>query len=141
MSEKATVKRIFDFRLLRRVLQFAAPYKRKFFISVTLAILLAVLSPVRPILIQVTVNDYIKNGVDANGSTKIRMEELVIWITVIQIALLLIESGFRFYFSYLTAWLGQTVVKDLRVRVYKNPGAQPFPIRYYANRYTHYPNG
>src|SRR5215207_3623265 len=119
MSEKATVKRIFDFRLLRRVLQYAAPYKRKFFISVGLAILLALFAPLRPILIQVTVNDYIKNGVNSQGSTRIRMEELVIWITIIQIVLLLVESAFRFYFSYLTAWLGQTVVKDLRVRVYK----------------------
>ena len=119
MSEKATVKRIFDFRLLRRVLQYAAPYKRKFLISVALAVLLALFSPVRPILIQVTVNDYIKNGVNSQGSTRIRMEELVIWITIIQIVLLLAESALRFYFSYLTAWLGQTVVKDLRVRVYK----------------------
>src|SRR5215204_3944773 len=119
MSEKATVKRIFDFRLLRRVLQYAAPYKRKFFISVGLAILLALFAPLRPILIQVTVNDYIKNGVNSQGSTRIRMEELVIWITIFQIGLLVIESGFRFYFSYLTAWLGQTVVKDLRVKVYK----------------------
>jgi ATP-binding cassette subfamily B protein len=119
MSETATVKRIFDFSLLRRVLQYAAPYKRKFFISLGLAILLAVLSPVRPYLIQLTVNDYIKTGVNANGGIKLRMEELVVWITVIQIGILLIESGFRFYFSYLTAWLGQTVVKDLRVKVYK----------------------
>jgi len=119
MSDKATVKKIFDFRLLRRVLHYAAPYKRKFFVSLALAILLAILSPIRPYLIQLTVNDYIKTGVSANGSYKIRLEELVIWITVIQIGLLLIESGFRFYFSYLTAWLGQTVVKDLRVKVYK----------------------
>lgn len=119
MSDTATVKRIFDFRLLRRVLQYAAPYKGKFFISLFLAILLAVLSPVRPYLIQLTVNDYIKTGTNGNDSIKFRMEELVIWITVIQIGLLLIESGFRFYFSYLTAWLGQTVVKDLRVKVYK----------------------
>ncbi|MBC7827057.1 MAG: ABC transporter ATP-binding protein [Chitinophagaceae bacterium] len=119
MSENATVKRIFDFRLLRRVLHYAAPYKRKFYISVALAVLLAVLSPIRPHLIQLTVNDYIRAGVNGDGGIKIRMEELVIWITVIQIGLLLIESGFRFYFSYLTAWLGQTVVKDLRVRVYK----------------------
>lgn len=119
MSDTATVKRIFDFGLLRRVLQYAAPYKRKFFISLGLAILLAILSPVRPFLIQLTVNDYIKTGVNADGAIKIRMEELIIWITVIQIGLLMIESGFRFYFSYLTAWLGQTVVKDLRVKVYK----------------------
>ena len=119
MSEKTTVKRIFDFRLLRRVLHYAAPYKKKFYISVALAILLALLSPIRPYLIQLTVNDYIKTGVNSNGPIRIRMEELIIWITVIQIGLLLIESGFRFYFSYVTAWLGQTVVKDLRVRVYK----------------------
>jgi ATP-binding cassette, subfamily B, multidrug efflux pump len=119
MSDKATVKRIFDFRLLRRVLHYASPYKRKFFISVILAIVLAVFSPVRPYLIQLTVNDYIKTGVDGDGGVKIRMEELVIWITIIQIGLLLIESGIRFYFSYITAWLGQTVVKDLRVKVYK----------------------
>src|SRR3990170_5974430 len=110
MSDKATVRRIFDFRLLRRVLHYAAPYKKKFYISVALAILLAIFSPVRPILIQVTINDYIKTGVDASGNTKIRMEELIIWITIIQIVLLLVESGFRFYFSYVTAWLGQTVV-------------------------------
>lgn len=119
MSDKATVKRIFDYRLLRRVLHYAAPYKKKFFISLALAILLALLAPVRPHLIQLTVNDYIKPGVDGNDGIKIRMEELVIWITVIQIGLLLIESGFRFYFSYLTSWLGQTVVKDIRFRVYK----------------------
>lgn len=115
----ATVKRIFDFRLLRRVLHYAAPYKTKFLVSVGLAILLALFSPVRPILIQITVNDYVKTGVNSTGGTRMRMEELVIWITIIQIVLLLVESAFRFYFSYLTAWLGQTVVKDLRVKVYK----------------------
>ncbi len=46
------------------------------------------------------------------------MESLIIWITIIQIGLLLIESALRFYFSFLSAWLGQTVVKDLRVKVY-----------------------
>jgi ATP-binding cassette subfamily B protein len=47
------------------------------------------------------------------------MEQLLIWITIIQVGLLLIESALRFYFSFLTAWLGQTVVKDLRVLVYE----------------------
>jgi ATP-binding cassette subfamily B multidrug efflux pump len=42
----------------------------------------------------------------------------LIWVTVIQIGLLIIETIFRFYFSFITAWLGQTVVKDLRVAVY-----------------------
>jgi len=33
--------------------------------------------------------------------------------------MLLIETGLRFYFGYITAWLGQNVVKDMRVKVYK----------------------
>ena len=40
-------------------------------------------------------------------------------MTVIQIGLLIIESAVRFYFSYITAWLGQTVVKDMRIKVYE----------------------
>ena len=112
-------KSIFNFYLLKRVFRYAAPYKNKFIISLLLAILLAVLSPVRPGLIQLTINDYVKQGVGGEPATRMRMEELVIWITVIQIGLLLLESAFRFYFSYLTAWLGQSVVKDLRVQVYQ----------------------
>jgi ATP-binding cassette, subfamily B, multidrug efflux pump len=119
MSTRSVAKKIFDFGLLRRVLKFASPYKRRFFISLALAIILALFSPIRPYLIQLTVNDYIKEGVNGQGAIKIRMEDLLIWITVIQVGLLLLESALRFYFSFLTAWLGQTVVKDLRILVYE----------------------
>jgi ATP-binding cassette subfamily B protein len=119
MSTRSVAKKIFDFGLLRRVLKFASPYKKRFYISLALAIILAVFSPIRPLLIQVTVNDYIKEGVSGNMPHKIKMGELLIWITIIQIGLLLLESVFRFYFTFLTAWLGQTVVKDLRVIVYE----------------------
>jgi ATP-binding cassette, subfamily B, multidrug efflux pump len=117
MSDKGTGKKIFDFSLLRRVFRYAAPYKKKFYISLVLAILLAVISPVRPYLIQLTINDHIKEGRPLGDQAN--MIEMVVLITVIQIVLLLIETVFRFYFSFLTAWLGQTVVKDLRVNVYK----------------------
>src|SRR5690606_22444439 len=86
-----------------------APYKKQFFISITLAIVLAVMSPVRPWLIQVTVDKYIRGG----------WVNTVIVITIIQIGLRLVETAFRFYFSFLTSWLGQTVVKELRVTVFK----------------------
>jgi ATP-binding cassette subfamily B protein len=112
-------KKIFDFSLLQRVFQYAAPYKKRLYLSVFLSILLAVLSPLRPFLIQVTINDYIRKGAAPGLSLKQRMEELIIWVTVLQIVLLLIETVARFYFSFITAWLGQTVVRDLRVDVYK----------------------
>src|SRR6187549_144169 len=102
-------KKFFDFDLLKRVLRFAAPYKRRFYWSIALAIILAVFTPVRPILIHITVDKFIAKGI----------WEWVLWITIIQIAFLFLEAGLRFYFSYITAWLGQNVVKDLRVKVYK----------------------
>lgn len=112
-------KKIFDFSLLQRVFRYAAPYKKRLYLSVFLSILLAVLSPLRPFLIQVTINDYIRKGAAPGLSLKQRMEELIIWVTILQIVLLLIETVARFYFSFITAWLGQTVVRDLRIDVYK----------------------
>lgn len=109
MTVRSASRKIFDFGLLRRVFTYAAPYKKQFFFSITLAIVLAVVSPVRPWLIQITVDKYIRSG----------LANLVIVITLIQIGLLLAETALRFSFSFITAWLGQTVVKDLRITVYK----------------------
>lgn len=108
MPESA-LKKLFDFKNLRRVFRFAAPYKRKFFLSLWLAIFLAIITPIRPFLIKLTVDKYIAQN----------LVSLLIWMTIIQIVLLLFETGFRFYFSYITSWLGQTVVRDLRVKVYE----------------------
>jgi len=101
-------KKIFDFNLLRRVFRYAAPYKRKFYISVVLAIVLAIITPVRPILIQITVDRYIVHSIP----------RMVINITLIQVGLIFIETALRFLFSFITAWLGQSVVKDMRVAVF-----------------------
>lgn len=95
--------------LLKRVLQFARPYKRGFYTSVALSVVLAVFTPVRPLLIQLTVDNYITH----------KLAEKIILITVFQIGFLLLETGLRFYFSYLTAWLGQSVVNDMRITVYQ----------------------
>ena len=81
-----------------------------------LAILLAVIAPVRPLLIQLTINDGIKGDTSShfiNGSGG-----FIIEITIIQIVLLLLETGFRFFFTFLTASLGQSVVRDMRVSTY-----------------------
>ncbi len=102
-------KTFFDFKLLRRVFRYAAPYRKKFYLSVLLAILLAVITPVRPFLIQLTVNRYIVHEAVA----------MLINITLIQVGLILLETAMRFVFSFTMASLGQSVVKDLRVETYR----------------------
>ena len=117
MTDTAKAKRkIFNFSLLRRVFHFAAPYKNKFYGSLVLAFVLAVIAPVRPFLIQLTINDGIKNNTAShfiNGPGG-----FIIEITIFQIVLLLLETSFRFLFTFLTASLGQSVVRDMRVSTY-----------------------
>jgi ATP-binding cassette subfamily B multidrug efflux pump len=107
--ENTAAKKVFDTSLLRRIFSFAVPYRRSFYMSMFLTVLLAVISPMRPYLIQLTVDKYISG----------QLMQMLITITIIQVLLLLLETVMRFYFSYLTNWLGQSVIKDLRVTVYK----------------------
>ena len=101
-------KRFFDVSLLKRVLMFTRPYRAKFIWSIVLAVVLAAFTPVRPYLNQLTVDKYIGG----------KNYYWLIYITIIQIGFILVETALRFYFSYTTAWLGQAVVKDMRVKVF-----------------------
>ncbi|HEV8270473.1 MAG TPA: ABC transporter ATP-binding protein, partial [Chitinophagaceae bacterium] len=112
-------KKFFDFDLLKRVMRFAAPYKKRFYWSIALAIILAVFTPVRPILIQLTVDKYIAGDKKATYFNGLTITGMLVLITIIQVVFLFVETALRFYFSYITAWLGQNVVKDLRIKVYK----------------------
>ncbi|MFY9464648.1 MAG: ABC transporter ATP-binding protein [Sediminibacterium sp.] len=120
-------KKIFDFSLLRRIFIFVKPYRSYFYLSLLLAILMAVAAPVRPYLIQLTVNaaigkvtalpdwvSFVVLGVDLADISR-----FIIAITLFQLVFLLLETIIRFLFSFITAWMGQHVVKDLRVTVYK----------------------
>jgi ATP-binding cassette subfamily B protein len=117
MSIANADKKIIRLSLLKRVFTFAAPYKKKFYFSLFLAIFLAVIAPLRPLLIQLTLN----NGLNENAVAQFIKGPggFIIEITIIQMALLLIETACRFLFTFTTASLGQSVVKDLRVSTYK----------------------
>jgi ATP-binding cassette, subfamily B, multidrug efflux pump len=117
MSEPVVKKKVFNVSLLRRVFYFARPYKNKFYGSLLLSVVLAVMAPIRPFLIQLTINDGIQG--DTAGNFMKGPGGFIIEVTVIQIVLLLIETICRFYFTFSTASLGQSVVKDLRVTTYK----------------------
>jgi len=111
MSNPA-LKKIFDFDSLRRVFRFAKPYKRRLYLSIWCALFLAIITPLRPYLIKVTVDRL-------DEFVKSQVLDWIIWMTVLQIGFLLVECVVRFYFTYITAWLGQTVVRDMRIKVYE----------------------
>ncbi len=123
----AEAKKVFDFSLLRRVFVFVKPYQRFFYLSLVLAVLMALTAPVRPYLIQLTVNTAIgKNqvipawvktillGIDLSNISK-----FIIAVTLFQLVFIIVETIVRFLFSFITAWMGQHVVHDLRTALYK----------------------
>lgn len=119
-------KKIFDFSLLRRVFFFVRPYRASFYASLILAIVMAAFAPVRPYLIQITVDKATGKQVlppawlewmfrtDWSDATR-----FIVAVTIFQLAFLFVETAIRFFFTFITAWMGQSVVKDIRTTVYE----------------------
>ena len=116
MKTSQAGNKIFSSTLLRRVFKFTSPYKKKFYTSIFLSVVLAAMAPLRPLLIQLTIN----SGINETTSAYLIKGPggFIIEITIIQILLLLIETTTRFYFTFSTASLGQSVVNDLRNATY-----------------------
>lgn len=94
---------------LRRLFFFLQPYKGRFIFSLILALVLALVAPIRPYLIQLSIDQYMS----------VDMWQMLIYVTVIQVGVLLIESGLRLVFLYITTFTGQSVVNDMRKAVFK----------------------
>ena len=126
MSEQPA-KKIFKLALLSRVFSFVRPYRIIFWGNLVLAILLAFATPIRPYIIQVTVNTAIGKAVVLPawlhwvlpGNAFSSALQFILALTIFQVAFILVETIFRFLFTFGMAWLGQQVIRDLRNQVYE----------------------
>ena len=100
----------FDIPLLKRVMKYVRPYRFTFLSTAVFAIALAFLSPARPMLIQYAFDNYILNP----------DMEMLFQITLLLVALLLLESLMQYFYIYWANWLGQSVIRDLRMQVYNH---------------------
>jgi ATP-binding cassette, subfamily B, multidrug efflux pump len=120
-------KKVFSFSLLVRVFKFVKPYRVLFYGSVLLAIVMAIFAPIRPYLIQLTVDMATGKIVHIPAWLRVFIAEqhlsdaskFIIAVTLFQVVFLFVETAIRFLFSFITAALGQRVVKDLRIAVYE----------------------
>jgi ATP-binding cassette, subfamily B, multidrug efflux pump len=104
----AVTGKAFDFSVLRRVFTFVKPYRKTFYVTVTLTLLIAAISPLRPWLTQVTIDKYVS----------VSDNEMLLWMTLLMFGILLVQSTLQFFHNYMTNLLGQQVVKDMRVKLY-----------------------
>ena len=120
-------KKIFDFSQFSRIFQFVKPYTNYFYGSILLAIVMAFFAPIRPYLIQLTIDSATGKNLHIPSWLKWMLfktdlsdvTKFIIAVTLFQVIFLLMETSIRFLFSFITAWMGQMVVKDLRVKVYE----------------------
>ncbi|MCB9034716.1 MAG: ABC transporter ATP-binding protein [Chitinophagales bacterium] len=103
-----TTKQTTDWQTFKRILSLTNPFKKLFAISMFTGLLIAVISPVRPKLIQIAVDKYIMIN-DMNALTK---------ITILIIAIVILEFFFRYAFGYYSSLLGQSVMKRLRTQLF-----------------------
>jgi ATP-binding cassette subfamily B protein len=114
--------------LLKEIFTYVKPYKKYLYSSIFLALLMAAVAPIRPFLIQITVDKATGKDVLIPNWFKLFLsnhhltdvESFVIAITFFQIVFIILETIIRFCFTFITAWLGQNVVKDLRNNVFSN---------------------
>lgn len=109
----------YDIPILKRIMGYTLPYKGIFAATTALTVFLAFISPARPWLIQHTLDNYIFNN-DMEG---------LVNMTLLMIALLMVEAIAQFYQMYYASWLGQTVIKDLRISLYKH--VVQFRLKYF----------
>lgn len=114
-ADQEKQQRTFDSGLLRRIIAYLLPYKAYVAGAFVLVIVAAVLGPVQPWLIQIAIDDYIVEG-DYDG--------LLLIIGLLAGALVL-EGTLRFVNSYLTQWIGQHAIYDLRTTVFRHIQNQP----------------
>ena len=111
----------FDITLFKRLLRYTKPYKITFFGVALFAILLSIFTIIRPFLLKETVDEYIL--------TKDR-EGLLVYI-LLMVLVLLFEVTSQLLFIYYANWLGQSVIKDIRIKLFKH--MLGFKMKYYDN--------
>ncbi|MDP5081464.1 MAG: ABC transporter ATP-binding protein/permease, partial [Winogradskyella sp.] len=106
MAEKK--KNIFDVSLFTRLLQYIKPYRTVFAISLFCVIGLAIFGALRPYVLQLAIDTQIAEK---------KYDGFILYI-VIMLVLLVVEVVCQLLFIYYASWLGQSVVRDIRVKLF-----------------------
>jgi len=107
-DQKTVTGKIVDWKIIKRLIQFVLPYKWQFILLIFLTVLTAALVPLRPYLIQYTIDNDVANN-DYQG---------LVDMILILVGLLFIQAIIQYIHTYLSGWIGQYIVKDLRLRLY-----------------------
>lgn len=110
MEKEKVSGKVVDVNVLKRLFVFARPYKGVFYFLIFLTVALSVLGPVRPLLIQQIIDTNVATG-DYPG---------LVNMVLILVALLVGQSIVQYLHTFYSGWLGQNIIKDIRIRLYRH---------------------
>ncbi|MBU3678939.1 MAG: ABC transporter ATP-binding protein [Candidatus Kapabacteria bacterium] len=118
-NEAETGERKVDYRLLRRLIAFLAPYRLYIVGAVILTLASSALGPLRPYLTRIAVDEHIVKG-DVPG--------LMVFIAII-VGLVILQGATQYALSLLMTWVGQRVLLDIRNTLYRH--VERMALRFY----------
>ena len=111
----------FDTNLFKRILKYTKPYKMRYYGVILFAFSLALFASLRPFLLEITVDSYIKTASKSGLLTYV----------LIMGAMLILETLSQLYFVYWANWLGQDIIKDIRIKLFRH--ILTFRMKYFDN--------
>ncbi|MBC9797603.1 ABC transporter ATP-binding protein [Sinomicrobium weinanense] len=111
----------FDFGLFKRLMKHARPYRLTFYSVALTAVLVSLFSVARPYLLKITVDDYIQHK-DYEG---------MLFYIALMLIMLICGVISQLSFIYYANWLGQSVIKDIRIKLFRH--MLGFKMKYYDN--------
>jgi len=109
-KEKVSSGNIIDWSVVSRLMKFVTPYRGRFILVVILTVVLGILAPMRPFLIQYTLDHDVSTG---DYDAMVRM-------MIILLGLLILNSIAQYIHTYVSGWLGQQVIRDIRSKLYEH---------------------
>ena len=121
MSTKKTKSKVFDAQLFKRLLHYVKPYTGFFILAQTTVIGLAVFGALRPKVLQLAIDQNIEQ----------KFEPGFLHYVVLMLGLLILEVTCNLLFIYYASWLGQSVVRDIRIKLFNH--ILGFKMKYFDN--------
>ena len=112
-------KKVFDVSLFKRLLQYIKPYRLVFFVSLVCVVGLAVFGVLRPLVLQKAIDEHVI----------LKEYDGFLFYIIAMLVLLVLEVISQLLFIYYASWLGQSVVKDIRIKLYEH--VLGFRMKYY----------
>lgn len=109
-KEEEVLEKAIDSQLFRRLLSYFKPYKLQIALATILTITISALAAVRPRLTPIAIDDKIVNK-DIQGLQL---------IVIILLGTLILQGAIQYIMAYLTSWIGQKIIYDLRKKVYEH---------------------